>query len=80
MRAGKQKYCSYCGANQERFHSVESVAGILDCSVETVRGWIKDRSIGSVKIGGLRRIPATELKKMTINWPSLGEVAENAVR
>ena len=73
------KYCEYCGQPGERFYSVETAARLLDCSVETVRSWVQDRTIGSVKIGRLRRIPAHGLDKMIQRFPSLEEVAEEAL-
>ncbi len=63
----------------ERFYSVGTVALMLDCPVETVRSWIKDRKIGSVKIGRLRRVPARELEKMAQRFPCLEEIAKEAV-
>ena len=45
----------------------------MECSIETVRYWIKERRIGSVKFGRLRRIPAHELDKMAKWFPSLEE-------
>ena len=73
------KYCKYCGGVSERFYSIETAAQLLDCSVETVRSWVKDRTIGSVKVGRLRRIPAHELDKMIQRFPSLEEIAEEAL-
>lgn len=69
------RYCSYCGGTGERFYSVETVASILDCSVETVRGWVRERKIGSVKLGGLRRIPAASLEKFMTQIPSIEDLA-----
>ena len=73
------KYCQYCGQPGERYYSPETLATILDCSVETVRDWIKKRTLGSVKIGGLRRIPASEIEKITIQLPSLQDFTEEAL-
>lgn len=72
------KYCEYCGQPGERYYSPETLAIILDCPVETIRSWIKDRKIGSVKFGRLRRIPARELEKMAQRFPCLEEIAEGA--
>ena len=44
-----------------------------------IRSWIKDRTIGSVKIGRLRRIPADDLDKLMTRLPSLQEVTEEAL-
>ena len=68
-----QKYCSYCGSCQERYYTVETAALMLECSIETVRYWIKERRIGSVKFGRLRRIPAHELDMMAKWFTSLEE-------
>ena len=58
---------------------METVARMLDCSVETIRGWIKDRTIGSVKVNGLRRIPAASLDKITTRMPSIEELVDAAI-
>ena len=73
------RYCSYCGATGERFYSVDTAAKMLDCSPETIWSWVKERKIGSVKFGRLRRIPATEIEKMAVKCPSLGEVVDKAL-
>ena len=73
------KYCQYCGGVSDRFYSVDTVAVMLDTSPETVRSWVKDRRIGSVKFGRLRRIPARELEKMAQRFPSLEEIAKEAM-
>lgn len=80
MAQSTSKYCPYCGGCTERYLSVETAATVLDCSVDTIRSWIRERRITSVKIGRLRRIPASALDKMVIEYPSLGEVVESAVR
>lgn len=67
------KYCPYCGSCQERYHSVESAARILDSSPDTIRDWIKTRKIASVKIGRLRRIPDSAIEKMTEIYPALDD-------
>ena len=71
-----ERYCSHCGGTKERYLSVETVATLLDCSVDTVRGWVRERKIGSVKLGGLRRIPAASLEKFTTKLPSIMELAD----
>ena len=58
---------------------METVATMFDCSVETVRGWVRERKIGSVKLGGLRRIPAASLEKFTTEVPSIMELADAAM-
>lgn len=75
----KPRYCSYCGGTQERFYSLETVAIMLDCSVETVRGWVRCRQIGSTKAGGLRRISAYSLERFLTKLPSIDEMAQEAI-
>ncbi len=77
--SGNTRYCPYCGSIQDRFYSVETVATILDCSPETIRGWIKDRKIGSIKVGGLRLIPLTSLEKITTQRPSIEELTADTM-
>ena len=79
MRRDAGKFCSYCGASNERYYSVPTTAAIVDCSTETVWGWVKDRKISSVKINGLRRIPAAELEKITTLLPSIEQIAASAL-
>lgn len=50
-----------------------------DCSVETVRGWVRERKIGSIKVGGLRRIPAESLEKFKTRIPSIDELTDEAL-
>ena len=73
------KYCESCGQPGERFYSPETLAVILDCPVKTVRGWINDRSIGSVKAGGLRRISDHDLDHFLARRPSIDQLAEKAM-
>lgn len=79
MSKPREKYCAYCGATQERFLAVETVARMLDCSPETVRGWVKERKIGSVRVNGLRRIPAASLSEITTQLPSIKELVGEAM-
>ena len=74
-----EKYCSFCGSPQERYYSAETVAKILDCSPETIRGWIKDRTIGSVKVRGLRRIPEANLERVITRIQSIEEMVTDAM-
>ena len=73
------KFCQYCGQPGERYLRVESAARLLDCSPETIRGWVRERKIGSVKVGGLRRIPAASLEKITTRIPSIEELVDAAM-
>ncbi len=73
------KYCPYCSQPGERYYSPETLAAILDCSIKTVRGWINDKSIGSVKVGGLRRISAGQLEAFIKDVPSFEQLAEEAM-
>jgi len=61
----EEKYCTYCGGPREKYYSPETLASVLDCSPRTVQGWIRKGSINSVKIHGLRRIPASEIERIS---------------
>ena len=69
----KQKYCAYCGQTGERYYSPETAAIIMEVPLDTVRYWIKERRIGSVKFGRKRRIPAHEISRMAEHFPALEE-------
>ncbi|MCL5986314.1 MAG: helix-turn-helix domain-containing protein [Actinobacteria bacterium] len=43
--------------------SVKDVAEITQAGLSTVRGWIRDGKLKSVKVGHFRRIRATDLEK-----------------
>ncbi len=73
------RYCSHCGGTMERFLSVETVSRLLDCSPETIRGWVRERKIGSVRVNGLRRIPAASLHEITTQLPSIKVLAAEAM-
>lgn len=64
----------------ERLLSVEDVAERLGCSIRTVRRWIADGSLDSVKVGGLRRVTAASLDRFigveATDWGALAEDAE----
>ena len=77
--SGNARYCSYCGSTQDRYYSAETLAKILDCSPETIRGWIKDRKIDSIKVGGLRLIPLTSLEKITSQRPSIEKLTADTM-
>ena len=79
MTSPQEKFCPYCGSNHERYYSVETAAAILDCSPKTIRGWINDRTIGSVKVGGLRRISAEDLGRIMEKLPSIEQMAKEAM-
>ena len=64
MSSNHRKYCPYCGSRVERYYSPESVAEILDCSVEKIRKMILRREISYRKIGRLVRIPVSEIEKI----------------
>ena len=61
-------------------YSVKSLAAMIDCSEQTIRGWIQDRNIGYIKIGGLVRIPQAELEKLMDRRPSIEELTTEALR
>ena len=42
---------------ERKFFSVNETASMLGCTKVTVRRWVMDGTIGSIKIGGRRLIP-----------------------
>ncbi|MFC1481066.1 helix-turn-helix domain-containing protein [Candidatus Neomarinimicrobiota bacterium] len=76
MNGKQHRFCSFCGSYQDRYYSVKTVATMLDCSVETIRGWIKEGSIKTVKAHGLRRIPAKSLNHIIIEVPSIKDIID----
>lgn len=64
MAKNNRKYCPYCGSIVERYYSPESLAKILDCSVDKIRKMILRREISYKKIGRLVRIPNSEIEKI----------------
>jgi excisionase family DNA binding protein len=46
------------------FLRVSEVASLLACSERTMRRWIAAGVIASVKIGGARRIPESEISRL----------------
>ena len=57
-----------CHRRMEPHYSPETVAAMLDKSVETVRGWIKEQRLRKVKVGcaksGSVLIPESELRRL----------------
>ncbi|MFC1746894.1 helix-turn-helix domain-containing protein [Candidatus Neomarinimicrobiota bacterium] len=80
MPKQRQKYCAYCGSSLEKLYSVESVADLLDCGKDTVRGWIRDRKIGYSKIGRMVRIPQSEIDKIITRRPSIDNLVTETLR
>jgi excisionase family DNA binding protein len=62
--------------------SVEEIADRVGCSVRTVRRWIADGALDSVKVGGLRRVTAASLDRFIgverTDWDALAADAEAA--
>jgi excisionase family DNA binding protein len=46
------------------FLRVSEAAALLACSDRTMRRWIADGVIASVKIGGARRVPESEIARL----------------
>jgi excisionase family DNA binding protein len=46
------------------FLRVSEAASLLACSDRTMRRWIADGVITSVKIGGARRVPESEISRL----------------
>jgi excisionase family DNA binding protein len=49
----------------QKSYRVEEVASLLGLSALTIYRRIKDRSIGSIRIGRSIRIPSSEVKRLT---------------
>ena len=63
MKKSREKFCTYCGSNQQKMYSVKSLAAMIDCSEQTVRGWIQGRNIGYIRIRGLSKNPSGRIRK-----------------
>ena len=50
--------------NAEILLSAQDIAQRLGCSVRTVRRWIADGTLPSVRIGGLRRVSSANLERL----------------
>ena len=48
----------------EKMYTVKEVANLIGMAEITVRQWIQNDKIKSVKIGSMRRIPETEVKRI----------------
>ncbi|HXG66629.1 MAG TPA: helix-turn-helix domain-containing protein [Blastocatellia bacterium] len=51
-------------SDAERAYGVESAAALLDISAWTIRKWVSEGRIRSVKLGTRRVIPATEIRRL----------------
>ena len=71
----KRRYCEYCGSPLEKYLSVKSAAGLFDCSEEFFRKRIFKREVGFTKIGGLIRIPYSEIGKIIKHYESFDELS-----
>ena len=60
----KKPYCPHCGSRTENLYSPETVAELLDCSVQKVRKMIQRGEIGYRRIGRLVRIPSSEIERI----------------
>ncbi|MHB9004981.1 MAG: helix-turn-helix domain-containing protein [Coriobacteriia bacterium] len=49
---------------ERKFYSVDETASMLGCTEVTIRRWVMDGTIGSVKIGGRRLIPAKIIEEL----------------
>ncbi|MFC1619439.1 helix-turn-helix domain-containing protein [Candidatus Neomarinimicrobiota bacterium] len=79
MRNRSDNYCAYCGAPLERMFSIKSCAELLDCSQQFFRNMIRDRRIGYSKVGGMVRIPHSELERIANYMPSMQEMVDEAL-
>ncbi len=76
-RVNRKHYCPYCCSSTERLYSPETVAKMLECSVEKIRKMIQKREISYKKIGRLVRIPSSELEKIGQYFPSVDSIISN---
>lgn len=53
--------------------TVAQFANAVGVCPNTVYNWVRDGRVRSAKIGHLRRIPATEFKRLGLARPSLAE-------
>lgn len=53
--------------------TVTQFANAVGVCQNTVYNWIRDGRVRSAKVGHLRRIPATEFKRLGLARPSLAE-------
>ena len=53
--------------------TVAQFADAVGVCPNTVYNWIRDGRVRSAKVGHLRRIPATEFKRLGLARPSLAE-------
>lgn len=53
--------------------TVAQFADAVGVCPNTVYNWVRDGRVRSAKIGHLRRIPATEFKRLGLARPSLAE-------
>ncbi len=49
---------------ERKFYSVDETASMLGCTEVTIRRWVMDGTIGSVKIGGRRLIPTKVIEEL----------------
>ena len=49
----------------KKFLRIEEAADVLSVSPKTIRKWVQDRKIESVKVGRAVRISMTEIDKIT---------------
>ncbi|MCH7574661.1 MAG: helix-turn-helix domain-containing protein [Candidatus Marinimicrobia bacterium] len=74
MTVSSNKYCTHCGANQERFLSVKSAAVIFDHSEDAIRAMIKRRDIPFYKRESRIYIKYGEFEELLIRYPSESEI------
>ena len=64
---------------KDRLLSVEQFSDRIGCSVRTVRRWIANGVLPSVKLGGLRRVRESALERLfgseRTDWESLVDLA-----
>ena len=60
---------------ERKFYSVIETASMLGCTEITIRRWVMDGTIGSVKIGGRRLIPVKTIEALIAKAAPEKEVA-----
>ena len=67
------RFCPECGSRHEKLLSVKSFAELIDCSHETIKKWVQKRILRSFKLGGLVRIPISEVDRIGTFFPSIND-------
>ena len=58
----------------KHLNTIKETAEYLNCSIHTVRNWIRDRKIDYVKIKGLIRIRKSAIEKVCQTFPKMSTI------